>query len=212
MMKQKSLLLFILSLVPSGPALSYVAQEGNISGLFAVTGSLTDAPGFESDARPVPRGGLGLIALGDINEKGSLEIAMFHLNKSFYREDQGIQLAEEAQNMHITMGYRRWWTPRVSGSLAVSSAYSMGTPRRTFVKGRLPEDFATSARKVVAYGAEFSIQSELWSKGTSAVVLDTRYSLSMSAEPGERSSHFLAALGFRYLIQDRVPPPESVLR
>lgn len=150
-------------------------------------------------------GGFGLIALGDINERGSLEIGLFHMNKAFFRQKAGSYIGEETGLVHVTMGYRRWWNPYFSSSLSLSSAYTIGNPRIIY-SDFTPRDLEdTSARDMTEYGLEFSTQGDLKTWDDVALVLDLRYGLSLTNKPGEKADHYGLMLGLRYLIQEKWP-------
>lgn len=198
----KTLLLIFAAIFPCAGS-AYVAEEGKITatlGPFLYKSDFRDTPTGAISPR---MGGFGVIALGDVNEKGSLEIAMFYLNKVYLRERAGSYISEQTQLMQITMGYRRWLTPTFSAGLGLFSAYSMGEPKvdhSDFAPGLAID---TSARDTTEYGLDFSLQAELWSRGHKAILLDGRYSLSLTAKENERANHYGVMLAFRYLVQKK---------
>ena len=140
---------------------------------------------------------------GDINNKGSLEIGIFQMNKVYMREELGKFIGEQTALVHITMGYRRWFSEYVSGSLSLSSGYSMGSPKivhSDFVPG---SESNTSARDTTEYGFDLALQTELYSQPTYAVVFDARYSLSVTNKKNENADHYGMMLGLRHTYQEK---------
>lgn len=182
-------------------AAAYEPKEGNVSAIIGFFSSQTiyNPP---SDVNNPKLGGVGLIALGDISDKGNLEISMLHMKKIFYRE-QGINLlAERSDFMHISMGYRYWMTHYFSAGLAFYSAYSMGSPR--IVTNTLQSNgLTTSAQDKTEYGFDFSLMGEVWSHNRFALVLDGKYSHSVTAKENEYANSYLFLLGVRYFIQEK---------
>src|SRR5262245_43075811 len=113
----KKLLPFII-FVFSAKAIAYSPAEGTVNGIFGPFYSSTMFHGSASGATSGFTNGAGLLALGDINDKGALEIGMFHLTKSYFREEGGKWMVEQTKLLHITMGYRRWVSPYWSWSLS----------------------------------------------------------------------------------------------
>lgn len=184
---------------------AYEPQEGNVT---AIIGPFVSQTHYQGSAQNVPNpfyGNFGLIAQGDINAVGSLEIAMFHMQKTYIREDVSRIFAEKTELMHITMGYRYWMSPKYSISLALSSSYPMNQPR--ILRNDLPigQEIDSSARDTVDYGFDFSVQSELWQKERYSVVADVRYGLSVTEKQNENGSHYGILIGLKYLIQEKYP-------
>jgi len=112
-------------------------------------------------------------------------------------------VTEQTQLMHITMGYKRWLNERFAVSLAFFSSYSMGDPKivhNDFAPGDEP---TTSARDTTEYGFDLALQSELWQKDRIALILDSRYSRSLTNKPSESADHYGFLLGIRYFVQDK---------
>lgn len=154
--------------------------------------------------------GLGLVVNGDVNTKGSLEIALFFLNKTYYREEAGKFIAEQTALTHFTMGYRRWFTDSFSSSLSFSSGYSMGTPRIVHSDFPIGSEIDTSAGDTVEYGFDLSLQKEILKQPAYVVVLDARYSMSVTNKKNENSDQFGILLGFRYSVQEKNPNPNKL--
>lgn len=173
--------------------------------------SRTNYGGFSSDINSSFKGGMGLIAVGDFNDHASLEISMFYIPQTFFREDQTYRIAEKTQVMHIGMGYRRWLSPYLSTSLAFYSSYSMGVIDTIYTDVPVGVDVDTSARDITEYGLDLSLQGDLWNQDRLAVVLEGRYSLSLTSKRGEKSDQYGAMIGLRYMVQEEkqviAPPP-----
>lgn len=195
------LLLFVLSL----KAFAYDPHEGNVTAIVGPFVSRTDYSGT-SGKRPPWFGDVGLIVQGDLNTNGALEIAMFHMQKTYIRRSDIYYVSEKTELMHITLGYRRWLSPLWSASLALSSAYPM--EQRRIIYNDLPANqttLDTSASDTVDYGLDLSIQTELWNNDRFSVVSDIRYGLSVTEKQDENGSHYGILLGLKYLIQEKYP-------
>jgi hypothetical protein len=193
---------FVILLFLTEQSLAYDPVEGQVTATFGPYYSKTNFAGVNSGINSSYLGGVGLIAVGDINQKGSLEIGMFYNPRMFFRE-QGTQLiAEKTQVMHISMGYRRWINLYFSTSLAFYSSYSMGAREIVYSDFPVGLEIDTSARDITEYGLDWSIQGDLWSHDKLAVVFESRYSLSVTSKHDEKSDQYGFLLGLRYLVQD----------
>ncbi|MNY64663.1 hypothetical protein D3C86_2018080 [compost metagenome] len=63
------------------------------------------------------------------------------------------------------------------------------------------KQITTTARKTTETGLDWALQAELWSKNRFALVVEGRYSLSLTKEPGEHSDQYGFSLGVRYFVQ-----------
>jgi hypothetical protein len=182
---------------------AYTPKEGNVNAIFGPYIYQTRFPGSSTGAQSSYLGDFAIMALGDVNSSGSLEIAIFHMNKMFFRQKDGQFIAEKTQAMHITMGYRWWHNDWFSTSLAIYSAYGMGVPQT--VHSDFPGSTAvtTSARDNTEYGFDFAAQAELGSWRRIAAIVDTRYSFSVTRKPGEYADHYGILFGLRYFIQEK---------
>ncbi|MBX3041008.1 MAG: hypothetical protein KF789_09915 [Bdellovibrionaceae bacterium] len=129
------------------------------------------------------------------------------MNKIYFREQGGSYLSEGTELMNITMGYRRWWNPYLSFGLAFSSAYTMGNPRIVYSDFTPPDKVDTSARDTTEYSLEFSAQGDIKTWDNVALIMDIRYSLSLTNKPHEKADHYGFMLGLRYLVQEKHPSP-----
>ena len=197
-------LIFFLLSMPILKAFAYEPQEGNVTAIIGPFASRTDYPGSDSIKAPW-FGGVGLIVQGDINKKGALEIAMFHMQKAYFRQTGPLLLAEKVELMHITMGYRHWISPLYSASLALSSSYPMNEKSILHNDFPLNQPADTSTSDTVDYGFDLSLQAELWNSDRYSVVTDVRYGLSVTDKPDEKGSHYGILIGFKYLIQEKYP-------
>lgn len=200
--------IFIILLLGMAPlAKAYVPSEGNVA---ASLGSLvyrTNFGGSGSQVQSPVMSDFGLVVNGDINNRGSLEIAMFHMNKLYFRDLGGSFVTEQAELVQIDMGYRRWINTQLSTGVTFFSTYSIGDPKT------IHNDFApanvldTSARDITEYGLDLSIQAEIWAKEKAAVTLDARYAVSVTNRPNERGDHYGFFLAYRYLVQEKIRTP-----
>lgn len=202
--------LFFLFFAYPTMAVAYKAHEGNINAIWGMQISRTDTDSV-SEIPSVPiYGDVGLIVQGDINHLGSLEIGLFHMHKAYFRQDNFNVLAEKANLVHITMGYRRWTHPFFAPGLSFSSSYPMRKAQIIY-RSSDPNIFTdTSARDTVDYGFDFSIQSELWKNSNWAVLSDVRYHLSVTAKDFEKANHYALILGLKYLIQGNLPHQKNL--
>ena len=184
-------------------SLAYAPEEGNITSYFGPYLYKTNFKGSDTGATSPLMLGLALVVNGDVNTKGSLEIALFLLNKTYYREEAGKFIAEQTALTHFTMGYRRWLTDSFSSSLSFSSGYSMGTSRIVHSDFPVGSEIDTSAKDTVEYGFDLSIQKELLKQPAYVVVIDARYSMSVTNKKNENSDQFGVLLGFRYSVQEK---------
>jgi hypothetical protein len=185
-----------------GEVFAYTPLEGKITGSIGPMISKTNFASSSTGAHAVDMGGVGLIANGDINDHGSLEIAMIHSNKLFFRQKDTQVMGEETQVFHITMGYRRWLGEHFSVAMAFYSAYSMGDP--TVVHNDFPagKEIDTSARDSVEYGLDFSLQSELITWSNSSILLDLRYAASGTNKDSESGDHYGGLLLYKWVVQE----------
>lgn len=195
-----------LILMTSLQSIAYVAKEGNIS---AIVGPFFSKTNF-TESRAVDNdllNGMGVIAVGDFNDRAALEVGIFYMNKQYYRLLTPNLVAERAELMHVTMGYRRWLQSWLSGSLSFFSSYSIG--QASVVYNDFPaggEVVDTSARDITEYGVDIALQFELMQRQEWAVILDTRYSLSVTDKQHESGDHYGALIGIRYMVQEKGGP------
>lgn len=195
-------LALLIILVPL-ETLAYVPLEGNVTANLGIYFNRTNFGETPSGIKAPGLRGFGIIANGDVNDKGALEIGLFHLDKVYFREYETKYFAEKTQVIHITMGYRRYISELFSASLGLSSGYTMGEQTAyytEFPKGLEPN---TSARDVTEYGLEMAMQMELWTRERFGIVLDARYSYSLTSKEDERADHYGALLMLRYLVQTK---------
>lgn len=143
--------------------------------------------------------GYGLIAEGDVDVNGGVEIAIFYIDKLYFIEKGGDQVVEQIKRMFITTGYRHWFNETFSFAGALFSSYSMGDAK-VVVQPDTVDALETSARDITEYGMDFSLQVELWGNEEMAAVVDTRYSWSTTRNQREDADVYGVALAFKYLI------------
>lgn len=190
-------------------AWSYTAKEGNVTATFGPYFYKTNAPIGDSRGDFPWKGDFGLMALGDINDKSSLEIAIFHMDKTFFRDDEGHLIAEKSKLLHTTLGYRNWLNPYFAAGLSFYSSYTLGDYMTVYNDYPVGVDTDTSARDITEYGLDISLLGELWSSGRWGLIVDGRYSYPFTSKPHEKAEHYALFLGVRYFIQgkDKEPQP-----
>lgn len=196
-------LLMILAFILNFSAYAYDPADGNITLTVGPYVYRTVFPDTPSGAISAYQGDLGLIANGDIDFHGSLEIALFHMNKLYSRDEFGKTQVEQTQVMHTSMGYRRWVSPYLSGAIGFYSAYPMDDTKVIHTDFAPGTEITTSARDKTEYGFDFSIQSEVWSNASISVVADLRYALSITSQPHENADHYGFMLAIKYLFQEK---------
>lgn len=184
---------------------AYTPSEGKVSAILGPFLYKTNFQGSDSGAKSPYLGDFGLIAQGDLNNKGGLEIALLHMNKLFFRQSNGNYIAEKTELIHVTMGYRYWFTNYLAAGLSFYSAYSIGAPFVEHSDFPLNSNIDTSARDTTEYGFDLSLQSEVWSHENYAVILDARYSLSVTSKQNEDANLYGLLVGLKYMIQEKYP-------
>ncbi|WP_374001133.1 hypothetical protein [Bdellovibrio bacteriovorus] len=199
-----------ISLLAAKTASAYIPQRGNVYATLGPYIFKTNYEGKKSDENALNSTGLALVANGDVDNKGSLEIAAIYMNKLFFREDDNKYVVEKTQVMHITLGYRRWWTPSFSSSLSVYTSYPMGNITVLHNDFTVADDMTTTARSSSETGLDLALQAELWNSGRYAIVAEGRYSYSLTKKAHEYVDQYGGSVGLRYFIQSRVAAPKEL--
>lgn len=184
--------------------MAYSPKEGNISATFGPYFYKTDYSPQETKRKNSLKPGFGLIANGDISDYGALEVAMIHMDKLFFIKQGDFLIAEQTQLIHVTMGYRYWFSKYFSSALGLYSSYALG--EKTIVYNGFPSGEAprTSANDITEYGLDMALTSELWTKKQTSVNFEARYSWSLTSKDYEKSDHYGFLLALRYLIQEKI--------
>ncbi len=199
------LLLMIPAFTFSFSVFAYDPADGNITVTAGSFAYKTIFPHEDAGKGLVSgyHGNFGLIGNGDLDDKSSVEIGIFHMNKLFFRDQNGKTQVEQTQVMHISMGYRRWLNPYFSGGLGVYSGYPMDDTKVVHTDFALGTEIQTSARDKTEYGFDVSIQCEVWHNDMFSALVDARYIKSMTSKENEYADHYGLMLGLRYLFQDK---------
>ena len=205
----KLLLLVFLSTLCT-QANAYDSKDGNVTASIGSFIYKSNFNGTDSGVKSPVRGGFGILVGGDISDKASLEVGLFHMNKPFLRQDNDLSIVEESQLIHISMGYRRWLNPYLSALVGFYSAYPMDEPKVVHNDFPTNINMDTSARDLTEYGFDFSIQSELWHDHFISIIADARYSLSVTSKVHEQADHYGVLLAIRYLVQEKIPNNDSL--
>lgn len=193
----------IFAFVVTAESFAYEPEEGNVTASLGPFVYKTNFGQADVNFQSPERVGAALIATGDLNKNGALEIAVFTLNKSYLKERNGKFIVQDAELVHITMGYRYYMSRWLSTSLTLFSAYALGNPYTIYTEFSPSDDVDTSAKDNTEYGFDFAVQAELYSLENWAAVADARYSLSLTPKEHERGDHFGLLLGVRYLVLSR---------
>jgi hypothetical protein len=178
-------------------------KEGNVSAALGPFFYKTNFEGRSNEVKSSYLGSPALLVQGDVNEHGSLEITLFHMNKMFFRDHGGAFLAEQAQVMQIGLGYRRWLNEYFSIGWAFYSSYAMADPAVVYSDQGTGNQLDTSASDITEYGFDLSVQSEVWSQNRLAVILDARYARSVTSKENEHADHYGLLVALRYFVQSR---------
>ncbi len=184
---------------------AYVPEEGNITANLGPYFFKTNFKEAKTKAGDPLMPGIGLIVNGDINDHGSLEIAMFHLNKRILKTKGAFSISEVSQVIHITMGYKWWLKSYLSTSLALYSAYPMGNRRVLYNNFPTGSELSTSNKYSTEYGFDLALQAEAWKGDKFDVVTEARYSIAATSRKHEQADHYGVFVGLRYLIQEKNP-------
>ncbi len=201
--------LFVLFLIISNNTFAYTAKEGNVTASLGSFFSRTkyEGPGVGKNSYLA---GTGFVVTGDMNPRGALEISMFYMRKSYYREFEGKFIGERTHLMHIGMGYRWWLSPQFSTSLTFTSSYTMENPQIIYSDFASGQEIDTSARDITDYGLDLAAQYEIYALNEWALVADLRYGYSFTNKDHERGDHYGALLAIRYLVQEKIHEPAKL--
>lgn len=194
---------FLNLLMFTSHTFAYSPKEGNVTATLGPFFYRTYFPSASSGLKSPVFGDIAIIANGDISDHGALEVALFHMQKLFIREQAGGYIAEQTELIHITMGYRRWLNSYFSASMAFFSSYAIGDSRLVHSDFSSATELTTSARDITEYGFDFSLQTQIWNNELYSVLLDTRYSRSVTAKSSENADHYGALIAFKYIVQEK---------
>lgn len=206
-MKFLSSSLVTLVLLLTRTASAYLPEAGKVTatlGPFVYKTNFTDT---QYGVRAPFKGDVALIVNGDVNNHGSLEIGLFHLQKEYVRDQSERYLAEEVQTMQVALGYRYWLGPRVSTAAALVSDYSLGEPKILHNDFPPDQNFQTSAHDIVKYALGISLQGDIWSERTYSILFDARYNYSFTEKSHERGDLYGVMIGVKFLVQEKYPDP-----
>lgn len=195
-------MLYIITLILlSVKTFAYSPALGNgfisVGPLLSKTSFAHTSSGAMSTFQP----GLGIVGSGDISDYSALEIMMFYTNKFFFREHDSMVLSEKTELIQVSMGYRRYFLGYFSAALDFYSSYSIGDPQIIHSDFPPGTDMDTSARDTTEYGFDFSLQADLWREEKSAIIFDTRYSMSVTNKNQEYGNSYLFFLAYQYQIK-----------
>lgn len=194
------LLLLILIFIPL-KTIAYSPSEGNVTAAFGAILTRTEFYGKVGSASNPFFGGFGMSVLGDLDDRGSLELNLFHTNKVFFASNETSLVAEQTQVVHAGMGYRRWMNESVSLGLVFYSAYPMGGVNRVGFEGDPNSLPLTSASDKVDYGFDISIRKDFLENENRTFIGELKYSLPVTSKPQENQKAFTVFLGIKIQIQ-----------
>lgn len=179
---------------------AYIPKEGNVTAIAGPFLYKTHFGGAKVQTESPELTGFGLIALGDLNKHGALEVGVFTLRKYYLKERDFRYLLQSAELLHITMGYRYYINERFSTSLTFFSGYALGNPTTHYTQFTPAEQMDTSAKDKVEYGFDIAGQFEIASYKNFGMLVDGRYSWSLTPKERERSDHYGIMFALRYII------------
>lgn len=198
---------FTLLLSLTSRAYAYIPLRGNVYASLGPYIFQTNYVGDEAMTSPNTNG-LALIILGDVNDHGSLEISTIHMNKMYFRKYNERLLVEKVPTIHVSMGYRRWYSQKFSVSLALFTSYPFEDAEVIHNEFPAGQEITTTARENSETGLELGIEADLWSEGRFAVFTGGRYSWSLTKMPDEFADQYGVLLGVRYFIQGKEAPSQ----
>ena len=157
--------------------------------------------------------GFSLVAEGDVDYNGGLEIGFSYLRQPYTLRD-GLKVnIEETKRIYATIGYRHWIDSYHSLGLLFFSSYSMGDPQVIHTDYPMTDRPDSSAQDIAEYGFDFSAQREIPLRGRWSFVFDGRYSLSLTSKKREDSNFYGVFFAAKYLFQNKskgIEPPQSL--
>lgn len=188
----------LLFVCHSGEAIAHAPKEGDVWATASpfFYRSITDA----KYSKGSPNVGGAIVAEGDVDYNGGVEIAMIYVDKTYVSHTDEDSFVERIKRVHITTGYRHWFMPWVSAGAAFFSSYSMGDAQVIDDNRPSGRELETSARDITEYGFDFSVQWEVWRQDEFAVVADSRYFLSTTRKIHEDADLYGVLLGIKYLV------------
>jgi len=197
MWRRVSIILVILQLY-GRQAIAHEPVEGKIHA--AVGPYLMHALPYHHEFASPFNGGIGILAEGDIDNHGGIEIGMFYFPQYFSITRDNSEFTERAHRVYITMGYRHWFSERFSAALAFFSSYAIGEAEQ------IHNDFGgsppfTSAHDMTEYGFDASVQYEFWHVERFSLLVDARYSYSLTPKSGEDQNFIAVLAALKYFVQ-----------
>lgn len=196
----------LLCLLILGPLLAHAhrPEDGKVYGAFGPY--LYQTVQYEEEFHSPYMGGWALTGEGDLNRYGGLELTLLYMNPIFALERDDKKIVEQVKRMYIAMGWRHWFGRDFSISPSFFSSYVMGDAkivRSDFVG--VSDTPHTSARDPVDYGFALSLQLEAFHFDRFAMVVDARYSHSVTPKQGEDMNQVGVFAALKYFIQSTQP-------
>ncbi len=183
-------------------AYAHKPNVGNVSATLGPFVYQSHGQSVKSNVYAQPRAGFGILGEGDLNSSGGLEIGLFYVDKIFSRAADATYIVEKINKVEIPIGYRYWISNRVSAAISFSSSFSVGDYSVIF-DNTAAGSGTTSARDIVEYGFDGSLQWEFYHSGPNYWIADGRYFYSFQSKPNEDANQFGLLIGYKYMIQER---------
>lgn len=173
-----------------------IAGQGRMS-----FGPLTSR--FIYSPTPVPSPtfiGLGFLGEIDISKTSGIEVGMFYFESEYSVESSERWLAERAQRIYIPIGYRFWFSSKVSLAASFYAAYRIGKWTEVYRSPGISISAVTSAQDITEYGFDFSVQTDLYTTDNYILILDSRFTLPTTDKPDENSRSYMFLLGWKFRV------------
>ena len=146
-------------------------------------------------------GGGILVAEGDFDQDGGLEIGLLAVDKYYIRSRDDSALTQKIYRLDITTGYKRWLASFVGVGIGVYSAYSMGDPRTVGSEaGSNTTEYDTSATRTEEYGLDASLDAEIEFSDRVFGLVGARYQISETRKRHESADLFCATIAVKYFL------------
>ncbi len=156
-----------------------------------------------NDASSPVLGGFALIANGDVDRNGGVELGMIYLHKLHFRNSNGNVVSEKIKRMHMTVGYRHWFNTYFSAALGYYTSYAMGDPHISYNDFPGGNSSYTSAQRTAENGFDWSLLYEVYRNDKFTIVTDIRYSWAITDRAGEDADVLGIVIGYKTEIKGR---------
>lgn len=180
-------------------AFAHVPSEGKVSA--TVVGLTAFMEQTNSAVRRPIFFGSGLIVEGDLSRSGGIELSLLYTANQYVMKKEGTLLVERVNRMYVPLGYRYWFSPKMSAGLGFFSSYKMGRIDEMHRSTNLPPEAKSSAHDTTEYGLDFSFGYEITAMKKYAITIDARYSWPVTEKQFEVANQYMFLVGIKYEVQ-----------